>query len=96
MRVVKAGKLSPNKPDETLKKITPATDLKSAAQSADLMIEAIIENLPIKQKVFKELDEFAPPHAILATNTSHLALQTLPQRPNAGIRSLACTGSILR
>jgi 3-hydroxybutyryl-CoA dehydrogenase len=46
------------------------TDLRQAAQDADLVVEAVFEDLPLKQRIFRELDEAAPPHAILASNTS--------------------------
>ncbi len=45
-------------------------DLKEAAKEADFVIEAAIEVLDIKRKVFADLDRFTPPQAILATNSS--------------------------
>lgn len=61
------------------------TDLKSAATDADLIIEAVLELMDLKISVFKELDRYAKPSAILATNTStmsptEIAAQT--GRPN--------------
>ncbi|MDR2132342.1 MAG: 3-hydroxyacyl-CoA dehydrogenase family protein [Clostridiales Family XIII bacterium] len=46
--------------------------LEEAAKNADFVIETILENLEIKRRVFAQLDKFAPPHAILATNSSYL------------------------
>ncbi|MGD6793191.1 3-hydroxyacyl-CoA dehydrogenase family protein [Metabacillus indicus] len=49
------------------------TDLKSAAADADLIIEAVLELMDLKISVFKELDRYAKPSAILATNTSTMS-----------------------
>ena len=45
-----------------------------AFDGCDLIIEAAVENLDLKRKIFAELDAVAPPHAILASNTSSLAI----------------------
>ena len=55
------------------KKITPSTSLQDA-KDVDMVIEAAIENMEIKGKIFKELDEICKPEAILATNTSSLPI----------------------
>jgi 3-hydroxybutyryl-CoA dehydrogenase len=47
-------------------------NLADAAKNADMIIEAAVENLAIKRSIFAELDRLAPPHAILATNSSYL------------------------
>ncbi|MFB4163346.1 3-hydroxybutyryl-CoA dehydrogenase [Alteribacillus sp. JSM 102045] len=65
------GRMTIEETTEVLSRLVPSTELENASK-ADLVIEAIIENLDVKKKVFKELDECAPPHAILATNTSSL------------------------
>ena len=44
------------------------------AHDVDIIIEAAVENMEIKQSIFKQLDEIAPQHAILATNTSSLPI----------------------
>ncbi|USK60951.1 3-hydroxyacyl-CoA dehydrogenase family protein [Peribacillus asahii] len=49
------------------------TDLQQAVKSADLVIEAVLELMDLKVEIFKALDTFAPPHAILATNTSTMS-----------------------
>ena len=51
-----------------------STDLASAVQDADIMIEAVIEKMDIKQQVFKTCGENAPPHCILASNTSTMSI----------------------
>lgn len=58
----------------TLKNITTFTDLKTAAQNADLVIEAASENPDIKAKLFKQLDEICPSNTILASNTSSISI----------------------
>jgi 3-hydroxybutyryl-CoA dehydrogenase len=58
----------------TLKNITTYTDLKSGVQSADLVVEAATENIDLKLKIFRDIDEAAPAHAILASNTSSISI----------------------
>ncbi len=56
-----------------MERITPSSTLNDAAQ-ADLVIEAAVENMEIKTNIFSQLDEIAPEHAILASNTSSLPI----------------------
>ncbi|WP_158737015.1 3-hydroxybutyryl-CoA dehydrogenase [Alteribacillus sp. YIM 98480] len=72
-RQIEKGRLSGEEKSEILSRIVPSTELENASK-ADLVVEAIVENMDVKKKVFKELDECAPPHAILATNTSSLPI----------------------
>jgi 3-hydroxybutyryl-CoA dehydrogenase len=58
----------------TLKNITTHTDLKAGVRSADLVVEAATENMDLKLKIFRDLDEAAPAHAILASNTSSISI----------------------
>jgi 3-hydroxybutyryl-CoA dehydrogenase len=51
-------------------RIALETDLRAAVAPADLVIEAVPEDLPLKHAVFRDIDGWAPPHAILASNTS--------------------------
>ena len=55
-----------------LERIKQFTELESTVARADLVIEAAPENLELKREVFRELGQMAPPHAILATNSSSL------------------------
>ncbi|MCG9126016.1 3-hydroxyacyl-CoA dehydrogenase family protein [Candidatus Poribacteria bacterium] len=57
---------------QTLDHIHTTTDLKSASENADFVIEAVSENLPLKQQIFEELDNICPQHTILASNTTAL------------------------
>jgi 3-hydroxybutyryl-CoA dehydrogenase len=56
-----------------LGRIKTTTSLEDAAKSADFIIESIVENLAIKQKVFANLDKICPAHTVFGTNTSGLS-----------------------
>ena len=67
---VEKGKMTREQAEAARKKISFTLDLKEAAKDADFVIEAAIEVLDIKRKVFADLDRLTPSHAILATNSS--------------------------
>ncbi|MBI5852698.1 MAG: 3-hydroxybutyryl-CoA dehydrogenase [Planctomycetes bacterium] len=73
-RFVKKGTLSDAQKAETLARISKNTDVESACFGIDLMVEAVFENLDVKREIFKKADRGAPPHAILATNTSSISV----------------------
>jgi enoyl-CoA hydratase/3-hydroxyacyl-CoA dehydrogenase len=58
------------------------TDLEQAVGDADLVIEAIPEFMDLKQKVFAEIDRAAPPHALLASNTSTMSISEIATATN--------------
>lgn len=60
--------------DQTLQNITTYTDLSAGVKTADLVVEAATENIALKLKIFQDLDAYAPPEAILATNTSSISI----------------------
>jgi len=64
---------------DTLAKISTSTDACAAATNTDVVIEAIVENLGIKQKLFKALDDVAPSHTIFTSNTSSLPITEIAQ-----------------
>lgn len=69
---------------ETAKKVILCASLEEALQDVDLVIEAVPEDVPIKRKVFKKLDEVAPKKTILATNSSSIpisAIESATTRP---------------
>jgi 3-hydroxyacyl-CoA dehydrogenase len=68
---VKKGKLTPEKLEQRMALLTP-TLAYDALKDADLIIEAVFEEIGVKEQVFKTLDEVAKPGAILASNTSTL------------------------
>lgn len=72
-RNVAKERMSEADKEATLARFTLVTDLSHAAE-VDLAIEAATENIAVKQSIFKSLDEVAPAHAILATNTSSLPI----------------------
>ncbi|KAK3911307.1 Hydroxyacyl-coenzyme A dehydrogenase, mitochondrial [Frankliniella fusca] len=59
---------------ETMSRISGSTNASEGASSADLVVEAIVENMAIKQKLFADLDKAAPAHTIFASNTSSLSI----------------------
>ena len=82
-RLVKKEKLSAAAKDAALGRIRGATEL-AAVKDCDLVIEAATENLPLKLKIFAELDKVAAAHAVIATNTSSISITRLAaatQRP---------------
>jgi len=67
---VEKEKLTQEEANKLLGKIKGTTDLKEAVKDVQVVIESIPENLGLKQRAFKELDELCPPETILASNTS--------------------------
>ncbi|MEM1268497.1 MAG: 3-hydroxybutyryl-CoA dehydrogenase [Bacteroidota bacterium] len=63
--------------DATLARIETSPDLAAGVSNADLVIEAVSEQQVVKSKVFKTIDEHAPAHAILASNTSSISITWL-------------------
>ncbi|AQU80332.1 MULTISPECIES: 3-hydroxybutyryl-CoA dehydrogenase [Planococcus] len=72
-RNVEKGRMTEKEKIAVLSRITSSLDLKDA-HDVDIVIEAAVENMAIKHSIFKTLDEVAPKHAILATNTSSLPI----------------------
>jgi 3-hydroxybutyryl-CoA dehydrogenase len=77
--VVKKGKMEAAARDALLARIRGTTDLAEAARGADLVIEAIPEDLDLKRRVFAQLDAHAPAGALLATNTSSLSVTAIAE-----------------
>ncbi|MEZ4950085.1 MAG: 3-hydroxybutyryl-CoA dehydrogenase [Saprospiraceae bacterium] len=73
-RMVAKEKISEAEKTATLSNITTFTDLAKGVSDADLVVEAATENVDLKLKIFKDLDEKAPEKAILATNTSSISI----------------------
>lgn len=73
-RMVQKEKITVEDQKETLDRITTSTDLKAACANANLVVEAATENVDLKLKIFKQMDEAAPEGAILATNTSSISI----------------------
>ena len=73
------GRITAAERDRALALIEPQDSL-AAAASADLVIEAVPEVAELKGRIFAELDAVAPPHAILASNTSSISITAIAAR----------------
>ncbi len=73
---VAKGKLAQAEADARIARITPTLDLAQVAD-ADLVIEAVFEDMEVKQSLFRRLDALCKPTAILATNTSRLDVNAI-------------------
>lgn len=69
-RLVAAGRISQETAGATPSRVTMTPDLQAAVANADLVIEAVSENLDVKRAIFRDLDAWTAPHAILASNSS--------------------------
>ncbi|GMI80114.1 MULTIFUNCTIONAL PROTEIN 2, multifunctional protein 2 [Hibiscus trionum] len=76
---VKKGKMSREKFEKTISLLTGVLDYESF-RDVDLVIEAVIENVSLKQQIFADLEKYCPPHCILASNTSTIDLNLIGQR----------------
>ncbi|KAL9547189.1 hypothetical protein MBANPS3_006289 [Mucor bainieri] len=65
--------------DETLQYVTLSKDVDEAAAKSDLIVEAIVENIDVKQKLFAQLDKVAPKDAIFCSNTSSLPVTQIAE-----------------
>ncbi|CAK1586632.1 unnamed protein product [Parnassius mnemosyne] len=62
---------------DSMNRIKTATDALSASQTADLVVEAIVENIDVKHQLFQKLDQVAPDNTIFASNTSSLSINEI-------------------
>ena len=74
---VSKGKLTPEEKKNILNRIKGFTSLEEASKGTDLVIEAAVEKMALKKDIFKKLDESAPAHTILASNTSYLNISEM-------------------
>lgn len=80
-RSIKKGKMTEEEKEQILTRITGTTDL-NMAEEADIVIEAAVENMEIKKKIFAELDKICGAETILATNTSSLSITEIASATN--------------
>ncbi len=73
-RFVKKGQLSEETMKTVLGRVHPMLDLKESVSNADLIVEAAPESLELKKAIFREVDAYAPAHAIIASNTSSVSI----------------------
>ena len=81
-RMVTKEKISEADKEKTLSNITTYTSIKEGTQYASLVVEAATENLDLKLKIFKELDDVCPDDTILATNTSSISITQIGAATN--------------
>jgi len=77
MRLLKKEKIDEATKEQTLKNITTFDSLSEGVQGVDLVVEAATENLDLKLKIFKDLNNLTPEHVILASNTSSISITTI-------------------
>lgn len=73
-RMISKEKITINDKEKTLNNISLHTNLNEGTQDTDLVVEAATENIDLKLKIFKELDEICSSKTILATNTSSISI----------------------
>ena len=81
-RAVEKEKIEAKEAKAIIGRITGTTDLKDATAEADLVIEAVVENMRVKREVFAELDVICKPDTILASNTSGLSITEIASVTN--------------
>ena len=80
-RSVHKQKITEEEKNKVLGRIKPTTDI-NLAKNADIVIEAAVENMEIKKKIFAELDKVCKVETILATNTSSLSITEVASATN--------------
>jgi 3-hydroxybutyryl-CoA dehydrogenase len=76
-KMVEKEKFSAEEKTNILNRIKTTTNLSEAVSDADLVIEAVFENLNVKVEVFKTIDKIAPEHAIFGSNTSTIPIASM-------------------
>jgi 3-hydroxybutyryl-CoA dehydrogenase len=76
-RRVEKGRLSPRDAELALRGVVPITDIDGAVQQADFVIEAAFEDLEVKRAIFADIDKYAPPEAVLASNSSTIGISKI-------------------
>jgi enoyl-CoA hydratase/3-hydroxyacyl-CoA dehydrogenase len=77
MTGIDKGKMTITEAEGLMGRLSGTVDTEAAVKDADLVIEAIFENMEVKKEVFGKIDAVAPGHCILATNTSSLSIDEL-------------------
>ncbi|WP_440121297.1 3-hydroxybutyryl-CoA dehydrogenase [Tenacibaculum sp. Ill] len=81
-RMVAKEKITEDDKNNTLKNITTHTSIKEGVQNTSLVVEAATENVDLKLKIFKDLDEACAEDTILATNTSSISITQIAAATN--------------
>ena len=85
MTGIDKGKMTMTEAEGLMGRLSATTNLEEAVKDADLVIEAIFENMKVKKEVFGKVDAAAPTHTVIASNTSSLSideLATATKRPD--------------
>ena len=85
-RMVAKEKITQENKQSTLGKLSKITNLKKGVEAADLVVEAATENMDIKLSIFKDMDQHAPEHCILSTNTSSISITKIAAATNRADR----------
>ncbi|KAF7088812.1 hypothetical protein CFC21_091881 [Triticum aestivum] len=80
--LVKRGSLTKDKMSKAISLLKGALDY-SDFKDVDMVIEAVIEKVPLKQSIFADIEKICPPHCILATNTSTIDLNIVGEKTNS-------------
>jgi enoyl-CoA hydratase/3-hydroxyacyl-CoA dehydrogenase len=78
-KLAENGAIGEDDREAALAGVTPVVDLETAVEDADVVIEAIVEDMDIKKQVYGELDDLAPERTIFASNTSSLSVTELSE-----------------
>ncbi len=81
-RMIQKGTISEEEKKSTLANLTTHTTYNEVAKNADLIVEAATENVDLKLKIFKELDDLAKPDTLLASNTSSISITKIASITN--------------
>ena len=74
---LKRGKISEKEIDKILDRIHPTLDLREAVTDADLIIEAVPENIELKKNMYREVEKYAPEDTLIGSNTSSISITEL-------------------
>ena len=81
-RMLAKEKITNDDKIQTINNISISTDLKQGVENSDLVVEAATENIDLKLKIFKQLDDICKKHTILATNTSSISITQIANETN--------------
>ena len=76
-RKLEKGKISQEDHDAIMGRVSGTTEIADAVKDVDMVIEAVFEDMPLKQQIFEELDRLCPEKVILASNTSTLSISKI-------------------
>jgi enoyl-CoA hydratase/3-hydroxyacyl-CoA dehydrogenase len=78
-KLAEKDRISEEEADDALDRVTPYVDVEAAVGDADVVIEAVPEQMDIKEDVYTDVEEHLPEHAVIASNTSSLSITDLSE-----------------